>query len=157
MNMKMIGGELPLEHYRLAMEEFPLVTVDILFFNPEKTKTLLGKRAYEPCKGVFFTFGGRLHKNEEFVDAALRIARDETDISLSPADIKFAGVLNEIHDTSKFDGINYHAVDVYFACSIEERTPVLDDQHSEAAWFDVDDPTLHPNVRTRITGALHAL
>lgn len=153
-----IGGELPLEQYRLAMEGLPFVTVDILFFNRLKTKTLLGKRANEPYAGVLYAFGGRLYKNEEFTDAAVRIAKKETGISLSPDDITFVGVLNEINETSRFEGINYHAVDLYFGCIVDEKQLVVpDDQHSELEWVSVDDPTLHPNVQTRIVGALRAL
>ena len=157
MTGKPLGGELSPERYREAMQELPLVTVDIIFFNPGKTKTLLGKRTNEPYTGDWYSFGGRLYKNEEFVDAAVRIAKKETGISLSSSELTFVGVLNEISDTSRFEGINYHAVDVYFGCTIEEQAVVLDDQHSEAKWFDVSDPTLHPNIRTRIEGALRVL
>ncbi len=156
--IRKIGGEeLSPDDYRSAMEKLPLVTVDIIFFNPEKTKTLLGRRINEPYAGMFYSFGGRLYKNEEFVDAACRIAKKETGISLSPSELTFAGILNEISDNSRFDGINYHAVDVYFGCIVSERDVSLDDQHSEAKWFDVNDPTLHPNIKRRIDGALRAL
>lgn len=157
MRGKHIGGELPIERYREVMENLPLATVDVLFFNPEKTKTLLGKRVSEPYAGLWYAFGGRLYKNEEFKDAAVRIAEEEAGIHLSPDDLIFAGVLNEISANSRFEGINYHAVDIYFACVIEERVPTLDRQHSEAAWLSVEDPTLHPNVQARIAGALRAL
>ena len=150
-------GELPLDSYRKAMHELPLVTVDILFFNPEKTKTLLGKRVREPYARIWYAFGGRLHKNEEFADAALRIGKKECGLVLKAENIMQAGVLNEISPNSIFEGVNYHSVDIYFGCIIEEQPVVLDDQHSEARWFDVNDPTLHPNVQKRIAGALGAL
>ncbi|MDO8514676.1 MAG: NUDIX domain-containing protein [bacterium] len=149
--------ELSFDDYRFAMEKLPLATVDILFFNSEKTKTLLGRRENEPYAGTFYSFGGRLLKNEELADAACRIAKKETGVSLSPSKLTFVGILNEISDNSRFDGINYHAVDIYFGCVIEKQAITLDEQHSEAKWFDVNDPTLHPNVRARIDGALRAL
>lgn len=139
------------------MQDMPLATVDIIFLNPEKTKTLLGRRAREPYAGMFYSFGGRLYKNEKFVDAAIRIAKKETGLVLGPADIVQAGVLNEISPNSIFEGINYHAINVYFACTISEREISLDDQNTEAKWLDVNDPDIPTYVRAKIEGALNAL
>lgn len=152
-----IGGALPLDRYRAVMEELPIVTIDVIFLNPDKTKTLLGKRVNEPYAGIFYSFGGRLYKNEDFVDAACRVAKTETGISLTPSDITFAGVLNEINDSSIFEGVNYHTVDVYFVCTIKDEAVSLDSQHSEMRWFSISDPNLHPNLKARIAGALKAL
>ena len=146
-----------MDRYRAAMQELPLVTVDIIFLSPNKTKILLGKRTNEPYAGEFYSFGGRLYKNEGFKDAACRIAKEEVGISLTPDEITFVGVLNEINDGSIFEGINYHTVDVYFVCTIESGTTSLDSQHSEMRWFSVDDANLHPNVKVRIEGALRVL
>lgn len=155
--MGKIVGKVPLEHYRAAMEEFPLVTIDVLFFNPEKTKILLGKRTNEPYAGTFYSFGGRLYKNEELLNAALRIAKEEVGITLEPEDLTFGGILNEINEGSIFEGVNYHTVDIYFMCVIADENISHDSQHSETRWFPVDDATLHPHVRARIAGALPIL
>ena len=148
---------MPLERYRAAMEEFPIVTVDVVFLSPDKKKILLGKRINEPYAGMFYSFGGRFFKNEDFLEAACRIAKQEVGISLSPEALTFAGVLNEINDSSIFEGVNYHAVDVYFVCTIGDESMKLDSQHSEIQWFPVDDSGLHPNVKARIEGALRAV
>lgn len=153
---KQVGGKLPLERYRTAMEELPLVTIDVIFLNPERTKILLGKRTNEPYAGIFYSFGGRLYKNEDFLDAARRIAKEEVGIELSPSGLTFAGVLNEINAASIFERVNYHAVDVYFVYVIDGKSVKPDGQHSALAWFPVDDAHLHPNVRARIEGALRA-
>jgi colanic acid biosynthesis protein WcaH len=157
MDQKIVDKNLSLERYRALMEDAPICTVDVIFLNPDKTKILLGKRVNEPFAGVFYSFGGRLYKNEEFLHAACRIAKQEVGISIAPAELTFGGVLNEINDSSIFEGVNYHDVDIYFVCAIEEQPVVLDAQHSEAQWFDVNDPTLDPTVRARIQGALRAL
>ncbi len=157
MTEKRVGGMVPLDRYRAAMEEFPIVTVDVIFLSPDKKKILLGKRINEPYAGEFYSFGGRFYKNENFLEAACRIAKQELGLSITPAALTFAGVLNEINDSSIFEGVNYHAVDVYFACTIEDESMKLDSQHSETRWFPVDDSSLHPNVRARIKGALAAL
>lgn len=152
-----VGGILSIERYRAAMEELPIVTIDVVFLNPEKTKILLGKRTNEPYAGQFYSFGGRFYKNESFLEAAGRIAKQELGLLIPPERLLFAGVLNEINDSSIFEGVNYHAVDVYFVCIIEDEAVQLDSQHSEVQWFPVDEPNLHPNVRARISGALAAL
>ena len=152
-----IKGELSIEQYRAAMETLPLPTVDVVLFNAEKSEVLLGKRVKEPYAEMFCTFGGRLYKNEEFADEACRIIKKETGLSLSPSEITFAGVINEINDVSLFEGVSYHSVDIYFGCVIEEQAITIDDQHSEARWLPVEYPTLPPHVRARINGALRAL
>lgn len=157
MTGKQVGGRLPLQRYRAAMEDVPMVTVDVVFLNSDKTKVLLGKRTNAPYAGMFYSFGGRLYKNEDFVDAARRIAKEELGLALMPRDLTYAGTLNEINNSSIFEGINYHAVDVYFVCVIDNESITLDNQHSETKWFSVDDTTIHSNVRARIEGALHAL
>ncbi len=157
MNKKREKEELSLDHYKMVTEYSPICTIDIVFINPERTETLLGKRNNEPVANIFYTFGGRLYKNEDFLNAACRIAKQETGLSLSPSGLVFAGVLNEIHENSKFPGINYHAVDIYFGYIIKKQTIVLDAQHSEARWIDVNDQTLHPNVSARVAEALRAL
>ena len=152
-----VGGMMPRERYRAAMEDMPIVTVDVLFFNPDKTKILLGKRTNQPYAGQFYSFGGRLFKNEDLLDAAFRIAKQEVGISLLPQALTFAGVLNEINDSSIFEGVNYHTVDVYFACTINDEAVQPDSQHSEIQWFPIDDVSLHPNVKARIEGALRPM
>ncbi len=152
-----VGGKLPLDRYRAAMEELPIVTIDVIFLNPDKTKILLGKRTNEPYAGQFYSFGGRLYKNEDFLNAACRIAKQEVGVLLLPQSLTFAGVLNEINDSSIFEGVNYHTVDIYFVCTIKDEAVQLDSQHNEVQWFSVDDAALHPNVVARIKGALTAL
>jgi ADP-ribose pyrophosphatase YjhB (NUDIX family) len=147
-----VGGRLPLERYRQGMEDSPIVTVDVLFLDKDKKKILLGKRENAPYAGEFYSFGSRMLKNEEFVDAAIRVAKEELGVPLRPSDLTLVGTINEINETSIFDGINYHAVDIYFYCVIDRASIVLDQQHSETKWFDLDDESIHPNVRTRIEG-----
>ena len=155
---KELGREVPLERYRALMENFPICTVDVVLCNPDKTRALLGKRVNEPYAGLFYSFGGRLYKNEEFVDAALRIVQKETGLSLVPSQLRLAGVLNDRGDTSIFPDISYHAVNIYFGCRIEEGHEItLDEQHSEARWFEINDGTIHPYIQTRIKGVLRAL
>lgn len=155
---KTAGQDLSPTTYQILMDVSPICVVDILFFNPEKTHILLGRRIDNPYKGVFYAFGGRLRKNERLEDAAIRIVKQETAINLDHSDIVLAGTINEISSDSKFEGVNYHAVVLYFYSMIPVDTVVtLDEQHAECKWFSVDDPSLHPNIKKRITGALRSM
>lgn len=144
--------------YYTLIKSSPVPTVDILFFNSEKTHTLLGKRTNKPYKDVFYTFGGRLQKNETFEKAAVRIARKETGIDLKISNLCFGGVDNEISNSSIFEDTNYHAVVLYFRCIIQPDTKVtLDDQHSESKWVNINDKEIHPSIHIRIANSLKAV
>ena len=145
-----VGGKVPLERYRQLMEDAPVVTVDVLLLDEAKRKILLGRRVNEPYAGEFFSFGSRMYKNEDFETAAIRIVNEEVGLNILKDDLQFIGVLNEINEVSIFEGVNYHAVDIYFYCVIGKDTIALDAQHSEAQWFDVDDDSIHPRVQNRI-------
>lgn len=134
--------------FKKIMKLVPICTVDIVLLNLKKNKILLCKRKNKPLNGLFFTNGGRLFKNEELDAAAVRIAHEELGITLNKTDIVLGGILNQINDTSIFKNINYHVMDVFFECIIDESIKItLDNQHSTYKWFSVNDKSLHPDVR----------
>lgn len=145
--------------YKTLLEYSPIPTIDVVFFNPEKTHILLGKRINNPYKDIFYTFGGRLWKNETFEEAAIRIAKKETGIILELSDLFFGGIDNEISDSSIFEEFNYHSVALYFGCilSSDDTKIQLDEQHSENKWVKVDDSEIHPSMHTRIANSLKAV
>ncbi len=147
---------IPKEIFKDCMNYMPICCVDILPFNPEKTKVLLGKRNNEPLKGEYFSTGGRLLKGEEFKDCAVRKAKEELGLEISSELLLPGGTLNEIHKNSAFgDEIGYHAVVVYFGYLIQEDTKIiLEDQHSDFKWFEINDPTIHPFVKERINNII---
>lgn len=61
--------------FKTVIENTPLVSIDLcLVFDGQ---VLLGKRTNEPLKDEWFSPGGRIHKNETWQDALLRIAKAE--------------------------------------------------------------------------------
>lgn len=68
------------ETFKTVVKSTPLVSVDLLVKNEKKF--LLGRRVNSPAKGIFFTIGGRIYKDEEIKDAIKRIANDELDFDL---------------------------------------------------------------------------
>ncbi|MCX6701624.1 MAG: NUDIX domain-containing protein [Candidatus Zambryskibacteria bacterium] len=142
--MKIESKHIPDELFKEIVSNMPICTVDIVFFNEKKDRIFLCKRANEPLKGVFMTNGGRLFKNEELEDCAIRQVKTELGISINKNQLVFGGITNMITNASKFDETNYHAMDIFFGYIINESTPIkLDNQHSESKWFSIYDESLH--------------
>jgi colanic acid biosynthesis protein WcaH len=116
----------------------------------DKDKVLLGRRVHKPYNGEFFSFGGRLRKDESFESAAIRIIQSETGVPLNPHELVLGGVLNELNPDSRFDDVSYHSVNIYFGSIIDTEEFRLDDQHSECRWFSVSDEGLHPFVKSKL-------
>ena len=142
------------EKYKEILDIAPVCTVDVLFFNKDRTKTLLFKRQNDPLKGVYFSIGGRLQKNEMFLNCALRQNLLEAGIDIKINEIFFGGVQEEIHPNSIFEGVSYHAVDIFYGYVLEDEKIELDKQHSDYRWFSVNDDTLHPFIKTKISSLL---
>lgn len=150
---------IPTDQYKMMMDIAPITTVDVLFFNKTKDKTLLFRRTNEPLQGVYFSMGGRLAKGETFLECALRKAKEELNFTLDPSKLVFAGVQEEIHPNSIFSGVSYHAVDLFYGYILDDdsMTPAFDAQHNDAQWFSVSDETLHPTLMTKINQTLEQL
>ena len=154
------NGWLGARVYREMMDRMPICTVDILFFNAEKDRVLLGLRRRAPYRGRYFSLGGRLFKNETLRAAAVRQARTEAGVAVRAPRLVCGGVLNEINPGSIFRGVNYHAVNVYWGYRLgksEKLNFQPDDQHSELAWLAVRSPRIHPLVREKIKNTLPKL
>lgn len=151
--MKGRDGWIDKNIYRKFMCSMPICTVDVLFFDSAKKKVLLCKRRNEPLKGGFFSVGGRLLKNEAFIDGAIRQVERELGLKLDSDKLVFGGIANEVFDNSIYDGIGYHAVNIYWGYRLKEGELldlVLDDQHTEYSWFDVDFDGLHPYIEKKV-------
>ena len=149
-------GLLPIDTYRKNMDTVPIATVDILFLNKTKDKTLLFRRINEPLSGIYYSIGGAIFKEETLLDCAVRQAKRELGLTINPNGLLFAGAQEEIHPNSIFPNISYHAIDIYYGYLLEdENIPLsLDKQHSDYKWFSVEDATLHPFMKTKLKNLL---
>lgn len=146
---------IPQKLFSKILNAVPIVAMDILFLNKEKTKTLLFKRINEPLKGLYFSAGGRLLKNEKFIDGVTRQALREAGIHINKKRLIFGGVQEEIHKTSVFKDVSYHAIVVYYAYIINEKKEIkLDNQHNQFTWFPVNSKKIHPLVRKKLNTVL---
>lgn len=146
-------GMIDAETYKITIAMLPVVTVDVLPFRENFTEVLLLKRVNKPAQNQYYSPGGRLLKNEEFTDGAVRQFKRELGLDIDKKDLLPGGVINEIWPDSSFEGVNYHSVNVFFGYSLQANQLLeltLDFQHSHFQWFHVEDISIHPKVQQRI-------
>ena len=124
--------------FKTVIENTPLVSIDLcLICNGQ---TLLGKRRNEPLKGTWFTPGGRIHKNETWQDALLRIAEVELGLSyIAVEGFSLMGIWDHFYHNSALDqDISTHYVNLPHYAEFQTKPEIiLDDQHAEFEWFDL--------------------
>ena len=126
----------------------PLVSVDLIIYNPEQ-EILLGKRLNQPAKGFWFVPGGRIKKNEIIDSAIARVSYAELNMTLTKQDSQLLGAYDHIYTDNYFnkDGINTHYIALGYAFVLNETPEIqTDEQHSEIAWFSVEQLLAHPDV-----------
>jgi 8-oxo-dGTP pyrophosphatase MutT (NUDIX family) len=137
--------------FREMIDKLPICTVDIAFFNPGVSETLVFRRSHPPLQSQWFTIGGRLQKSERLRDCALRHAREEAALTLDPDSLFFGGVFEEIHDESRFGGVTYHCVNFCWGYLLGEAPSIrLDPQHDRYEWRSVADPAFHPLLGAKV-------
>ncbi len=143
------------EVYKEILNTMPICTVDVMFFNSDMTRVLLFRRTNEPLKGVYYSIGGRLLKNEALEDCALRQSIREADLHIEKNRLKLGGVQNEIFSISVFEGVSYHAMGLFYIYTLSEKEiselPIsLDDQHDNYQWFPINDDAIHLFLKKRM-------
>eukprot|EP00965_Chrysotila_dentata_P186557 6159751-Pleurochrysis_carterae.AAC.1 len=143
--------------YKDVMRNVPISTVDVLIFSPDLEKTLLFKRQNPPVQHVYYSVGGRLLKNERLRHAAVRKLSEETKLVVAPRELVLGGVVEEVFSDSMFanSSINSHCINSVFGLVLHSMPSnigdiVGDKQHTDAAWFDIHDSSLHPYMQRKI-------
>ena len=72
---------IPVKLYNSIVDTMPILCVDVLIMYSNKCLLLL--RDNEPAKGQYWFPGGRVLKNEYIKDAAVRKAKEETNLDCS--------------------------------------------------------------------------
>ena len=137
--------------FKTVIKNTPLVSIDLCLVCDGQV--LLGKRANEPLKGKWFTPGGRIHKNEIWQGALLRIAEVELGLSGIPVeDFALMGVWDHFYNNSALDeNTSTHYVNLPHYAELQSRPKItLDDQHGTFKWFDLvvvsNDEKFHPYI-----------
>jgi colanic acid biosynthesis protein WcaH len=115
-------------------------------------QTLLFRRNNEPLKGVYYTLGGRILKNENAIDTAVRKLEEEANIIVNNKNKLFlGGITEECFRGSIFESVDTHNVNIFFGCKINNGTSItMDNQHSRHKWFSVESSSLHPLIAHKI-------
>jgi colanic acid biosynthesis protein WcaH len=138
---------LPENIHKICLESIPIVSVDIVILDDTKEKTLLFKRKNNPLKGIFYTIGGRVLKNESLIDTALRKLKDEAGIEASNNELSLAGFMEEFYEKSVYKDVDTHNVNIFFwYIALTKLDIKTDSQHDKFKWFDVNSRNLHPHV-----------
>ena len=124
--------------FKTVVENTPLVSIDLCLVCDGQL--LLGERTNEPLKGEWFTPGGRIHKNETWQAALLRIAEVELGLSdIAVEDFALMGMWDHFYTNSALDqDISTHYVNLPHYSEFKSKPEItLDDQHGEFKWFDL--------------------
>ena len=147
--------------FKTVIENTPLVSIDLcLICNGQ---ILLGKRSNEPLKGIWFTPGGRIHKNETWQDALLRIIKAELGCDTAVESFSLMGVWDHFYNNSALDqNTSTHYVNLPHYAEFKSKPQItLDDQHGEFKWFDLavvsKDERFHPYMRNYASWLLNQM
>ena len=147
------GEKLPAEDFDNAVRLTPIVAIDVIVRSPER-RVLVGRRRNEPAKGMFFTTGGRITKNETLANAFRRISLAELGVEKNIEEARFVGVFEHFYATNnhQVSGFGTHYVVLaYEVIATEKDLRLPEDQHGEFAWLTVAEllrsPEVHPNVK----------
>lgn len=151
----MASGLLTELDFSQAVAALPLVSVDLIVVNAAG-ELLLGLRRNEPARGYWFTPGGRIRKNELYVQCLYRVAREELCLNEHVVQCaKLMGVWDHFYDTSAFSAeVQTHYVNLPHLLKLEHPLvpdALPNDQHSSWRWQAAEkaavDECVHPYTR----------
>jgi colanic acid biosynthesis protein WcaH len=123
--------------YKKIIQKIPILCVDIII--RYKDKVLLIKRTDEPCKGIYWPIGGRVHKGESVDAAARRKILEEIGIEYKGALIPI-GFYEDNYTESAFEAkTEYSSFSLVFVGDLnkEVKTKVkLDKTSDDFGYFD---------------------
>ena len=129
-----------------VIKNTPLVAIDLCIMN--RKELLLGKRNNRPAKNFFFVPGGRILKSEPKEIALKRILKNELGLAFrykKEESLKSLGVYEHFYDDNMFGDKNFgtHYVVIAYLLDYQdlkkiEEDKVINEQHSEYIWIDVD-------------------
>lgn len=119
--------------YRKILKSIPIASVDVL--SVCKGMLLLLLRKNEPGKGLWWTPGGRVRKGETLEAAATRELMEET--GLRPMKIEKIGVMSHFWP-------KVHFVTSFFLAEVEDKSVIMNDEHSDYVWVTQTSDEFHP-------------
>jgi len=120
-------------------KSMPIPCIDLLV--TYKNRLLLMLRNNEPGKDLWFTPGGRIHRNESLTEAVKRVLSTET--GLQPINITQISTMSHIWPEA-------HTVTTYFKVEVDSDQVKLDEQHRDYKWINQIEGGLHPYIAEMI-------
>jgi len=135
---------IPHDEYSKILQCLPIVCVDVLMIYEGKCLLLLRKK--EPAKDTYWFPGGRIHKNETIVNAALRKAKEETNLDCFFE--RIISVEESIFEKKESMAMDLHTINICCLIFVKDSKNIkLDDLHMEYKWTEKIDPSYHPAVK----------
>lgn len=134
---------IPNKEYAQILKCMPIVCVDLLILFDNKC--LLLKRDNEPAKGQYWFPGGRVRKLETIEQAAIRIAKQETNLDCKF--VKQISVEETIFDKNEAMNTDIHTVNI--CCHLTPENVVelnIDNLHSDFIWVNQQSISFHKAV-----------
>ena len=116
------------------MEKFVRVGVGLYIFN-DKNQLLLGLRKSKHDNGTWCPPGGHMEFGETYEETAVREAKEETGLIISPENAIFKGVTNDFYPQE-----DKHYITLHLFCRKYQGEPnVMEpDKCEKWRWFDID-------------------
>ena len=116
------------------MEKIVRVGVGLYIFN-DKNQLLLGLRKSAHDNGTWCPPGGHMEFGETNEETAVREAKEETGLIISPEDVFFKGITNDFYPQE-----GKHYITLHLFCRRYEGEPKVmePDKCEKWQWFDMD-------------------
>ena len=133
--------------FQTIIQNTPLISIDLIVKN-HQGQVLLGKRNNPPAQNFWFVPGGRIRKNETFIDAFKRITLQELGNNFSLSDARFIAPYQHFYADSIFtDRISTHYVVLAYQLIVDDKLLDLPlEQHNQYHWFDINELLLDKQV-----------
>jgi len=139
---------LPELEYKLILRSMPILCVDLLIIHDGKC--LLLKRDNEPAMGQYWFPGGRINKLETIKDAAIRKAKEETNLDCEF--VKIVSVEETIFFKNKNMTTDVHTVNICCHLTPFSITPLhFDNYHSDYKWVTKHNNSYHRAVNNPLS------
>jgi len=122
--------------FKSVISSTPLISIDLIV--KKDNVILLGRRVNKPAKGLFFSVGGRVFKEEKIKNALIRIAKNELSLDLKTTP-RFLGVFEHFYTDSIYENVTTHYVNLAYEINLEKLGNLPSEQHSEYQWFTVEE------------------
>jgi colanic acid biosynthesis protein WcaH len=126
---------LPDHIYQTIINNSVNLCTDIFLYHNDKM--LLVRRTQEPCKGIFWPIGGRIHKGETAEQASRRKIKEEIGIDFRGLLLPIGFYEDQYTSNSFIENTHYHTLSIVFRGQIDDISNIsLDKTSDDYDFFD---------------------